>query len=109
MIRWLQAWVADWMDCIDFPLLIGLLLILSTSLIVLSSAGAAEGQHFVLAQGARFAAGLVAMLLIARIPPHRLRAWPPIILAFTLALIPVVFPVGSGPCARLWINLGFSY
>ena len=50
MMRWLQAWLADWLDCIDLPLLIGLLLILSVSLVVLSSAGAAEGQHFVLAQ-----------------------------------------------------------
>lgn len=109
MIRWLQAWIADWMECIDVPLLIGLLLILATSLIVLSSAGAESGQHFVIAQGARFAAGLFAMLLIAKTPPHRLRAWTPIIFAFTLALMPVVFAVGSGRSARLWINLGFFY
>lgn len=109
MMQWLQAWIADWLDCIDVPLLIGLLLILCSSLVVLSSAGAAEGDHFVLAQGARFAAGLVAMLLIARIPPHRLRAWTPIIFIFTLALMPVVFAVGSGRSARLWINLGFFY
>ena len=109
MMRWLQAWLADWLDCIDLPLLIGLLLILSVSLVVLSSAGAAEGQHFVLAQGARFAAGLVAMVLVARIQPNRLRAWTPIIFAFTLALMPVVFAVGSGRSARLWINLGFFY
>ena len=109
MIRWLQAWLADWLDCIDVPLLIGLLLIMTTSLVVLSSAGAAEGQHFVLAQGARFAAGLVAMLLIARIQPNRLRSWTPLIFALTLALMPVVFAVGSGRSARLWINLGFFY
>lgn len=109
MMRWLQAWLADWIDCIDFPLLIGLLLILMTSLVVLSSAGAADGDHYVLAQGARFAAGLVAMLVIARIPPHRLRAWTPIIFGLTLALMPVVFAVGSGRSARLWINLGFFY
>ena len=90
MMRWLGAWLADWMDCIDIPLLIGLLLILATSLVVLSSAGAESGQHFVIAQGARFVAGLLAMLLIAKTPPHRLRAWTPIIFAFTLALMPVV-------------------
>ena len=109
MMRWLRAWLADWLDCIDVPLLIGLLLILSTSLVVLSSAGASESEHFVLAQGARFAAGIVAMLLIARIQPNRLRAWTPIIFALTLALMPVVFAFGSGRSARLWINLGFFY
>ncbi len=112
MIRWLQAWIADWLEVIDLPLLAGLLMILSVSLIVLSSAGAgADGgsQHFVLAQGARFAVGLFAMLLIARIPPNRLRAWTPMIFALTLALMPVVFAVGSGRSANLWINLGFFY
>ncbi len=109
MMSWLQAWLADWLDCIDVPLFIGLLLILSTSLVVLSSAGAAESQHFVLAQGARFVAGIVAMLIIARIQPNRLRSWTPIIFALTLALMPVVFAVGSGRSARLWINLGFFY
>lgn len=109
MIRWLQAWLADWLDCIDVPLLIGLLLIMSASLVVLSSAGDADGQHFVLAQGARFGAGLVAMLLIARIQPNRLRTWTPIIFGLTLALMPIVFAVGSGRSARLWINLGFFY
>lgn len=109
MIRWLRAWLADWMDSIDVPLLIGLVLILATSLVVLSSAGAENGQHFVIAQGARFVAGLFAMLLIAKTPPHRLRAWTPIIFIVTLALMPVVFAVGSGRSARLWINLGFFY
>ncbi len=109
MMRWLRAWLADWLDCIDAPLLIGLLLILTTSLVVLSSAGAEDSQHFVIAQGARFVAGLFAMLLIARIPPHRLRSWTPVIFALTLALMPVVFAVGSGRSARLWINLGFFY
>ena len=31
--------------------------------------------------------------MIAKTPPHRLRAWTPIIFAFTLALMPVVFAV----------------
>jgi rod shape determining protein RodA len=109
MIRWLFEWLSDWLDQIDIPLLLALLMILSASLVVLSSIGAGESNHFVIAQAARFAFGLFAMAVIARIPPNRLRAWTPFVYAATLALMPVVFAVGSGRSARLWINLGFFY
>jgi rod shape determining protein RodA len=108
VIRWMLSWVADWFEHIDIPLLVALLMILSASLVVLSSIGAGS-NHYVIAQGARFAFGLFLMVLVAHIPPNRLRAWTPIVFAGTLALMPVVFAVGSGRSANLWINLGFFY
>ena len=77
-------------------------------LIVQSSAGGGESR-VVFAQGARFAVGLGAMLLLSRVTPGRLRIWTPLAFAVTLALLPLVFAFGSGRSARLWINLGFFY
>ena len=90
------------------PLLLALCAVMVASLVVQSSAGGGD-SHVVIAQGARFAAGLGAMVLLTRVSPARLRIWTPIVFAMTLALLPMVFAFGSGRSARLWINLGFFY
>jgi len=82
--------------------------VMVASLVVQSSAGGGD-SHVVIAQGARFVAGVIAMVMISRIPPARLRTWTPLIFACTLALMPLVFVLGSGRSARLWIHLGFFY
>jgi len=108
MIAWLRDWLIDFLDKVDWPLLLGLCAVMVASLVVQSSAGGGD-SHVVIAQGARFVAGVIAMVMISRIPPARLRTWTPLIFACTLALMPLVFVLGSGRSARLWIHLGFFY
>lgn len=108
MIASLREFLLKLFDKVDMPLLLALCAVMVASLIVQSSAGGGD-SHVVIAQGARFAAGLVAMVLLTRVSPGRLRIWTPIVFALTLALLPLVFAFGSGRSARLWINLGFFY
>ncbi len=59
---WLHDMLARIFDKVDLPLLLALLAVMLVSLLVQASAG--DGNtHMVLAQGARFAAGLVAMVM----------------------------------------------
>lgn len=95
-------------DTIDVPLLLALLAVLAISLVVLHSAGGGS-MKLVLAQGARYAAGLVALFLIAQVPPTKLRIWTPWLFAATIALLLLVPVLGSGRSARSWLNLGVFY
>jgi rod shape determining protein RodA len=108
MISWLRDWLLEFVDKVDWPLLLALCAVMVASLVVQSSAGGGN-SHVMIAQGARFVAGVIAMIFISRIPPARLRTWTPLIFAFTVALMPLVFVLGSGRSARLWINLGVFY
>ncbi len=108
MIVALREFIEEKLDKVDWPLLLALCAVMVASLIVQSSAGGTDG-HVVFAQGARFAVGLGAMLLLTRVSPGRLRIWTPIVFALTMVLLPMVFAFGSGRSARLWINLGFFY
>ncbi|MCE2868256.1 MAG: FtsW/RodA/SpoVE family cell cycle protein [Xanthomonadaceae bacterium] len=64
-----------------------LLALMTVSLLVQSSAGD-NALHAVLAQGARFVLGSVALLLLANTTPATLRSWTPWIYAGTLSLMP---------------------
>lgn len=108
MIAWLRDALLEWLDKIDMSLLLALCCVMAASLVVQSSAGGGD-SHVVIAQGARFVAGLGVMLLLSRLPPARLRIWTPVAFAVTLALLLLVFVLGSGRSARLWINLGVFY
>ena len=78
-------------------LAIALLLVGGIGLAVLYSAGGeAQGMHLMLAQGARFAAGLAAMWGLSRVTPTRLRAWTPGAFLGSLALLVLVLFVGGG-------------
>lgn len=57
MIPELRDAVLDFLDKVDWPLLLALCAVMAASLVVQSSAGGGE-MRVVLAQGARFAAGL---------------------------------------------------
>lgn len=93
---------------VDAPLMAALLGLMAVSLLVQSSAGD-NALHAVLAQGARFVLGSIALLLLANTPPMTLRAWTPWIYAGTLLLMPLVFVFGSGRSANLWLDLGVFY
>ena len=108
MIAVVREFIEELLDKIDWPLLVALCAVMAASLVVQSSAGGGE-MRVVIAQAARFVIGLGALVLLSRVPPARLRIWTPIVFAFTLALLPMVFLFGSGRSARLWINLGVFY
>jgi len=108
VIAGLREFMLDLLDKVDWPLLLALCAVMAASLVVQSSAGGGD-SHVVFAQGARFVAGLGVMVLLSRVSPARLRIWTPLVFGLTLALLPLVFVVGSGRSARLWINLGLFY
>ncbi|WP_303747490.1 rod shape-determining protein RodA [Stenotrophomonas pigmentata] len=91
---------------LDWPLLFALLALMGIGLSVLDSAG---GSGLVMAQGARFAVGLVAMWAIARVSILRIRAWTPMIYAFSMLPLLAVFVLGTGKYGRQWLNLGLFY
>ena len=108
VLRWAQAMVARLFDKVDLPLLLGLLAIMLISLGVLARASG-ENIRLVVSLGARFGIGLVAMVLVSRLPPARLRLWTPLAYAGSLVLLAMVFVFGSGRSANLWLNLGVFY
>ncbi len=108
LVRWLQAMALRLFEKVDLPLLLALLCIMLISLVVLASASG-ENSRLVMSQGVRFGIGLVAMVLISRLPPARLRLWTPLAYAGSLVLLAMVFVFGSGRSANLWLNLGVFY
>jgi len=77
------------------------------SLVVQASAGGEA--RAVLAQAVRFGVGLVALLLLSRLSPTTLREWTPLVFLGSLGLLGLVFFIGSGRSADLWLNLGVFY
>ena len=106
--RWLRDLGRRFADTIDVPLLVALLAVMTISLFVLHSAGGGS-MAMVVAQGARYVAGLVALFAVAQVPPAKLRLWTPWAFAATLGLLLVVPFIGTGQSARSWINLGVFY
>lgn len=93
---------------VDGPLMLALTAVMAVSLLVQASAGE-DPLHAVLAQGARFAIGCAALVLLANTSPANLRTWTPWVYGLTLALMPLVFLFGSGRSANLWLDLGVFY
>ena len=92
---------------VDVPLLLLVMALALFGLVVLYSA-AGGSTAVVFRQGARFGIGLLAMLVIAQIPPERLRRWSPVLFGVGLALLVTVLWIGHvGKGAQRWINLGF--
>jgi rod shape determining protein RodA len=108
LLRWLLDLVARALRTVDLPLLGALLALMGIGLAVLYSAGA-ETPHLVMAQGARFAVGLVAMWGLSRVPPTRLRHWSPLVYGVSLLPLLLVLAIGQGKHGNHWINLGFFY
>jgi rod shape determining protein RodA len=108
LLRWWAGLAWRWLDRVDFPLLAGLLAIMAASLLVQASAAGGDPRA-VFAQGARFAVGVLALLVLTRIAPLHFREWTPLAYAGSLVLIGLVFLFGQGRSADLWLDLGVFY
>lgn len=94
---------------IDGPLLIGLLLISAFGLIVLYSA-AGESSVLIINQAVRLGVALVAMLVVAQLPPDFLRRWTPWAYVAGLVLLVLVLTKGEvGQGARRWLDVGVRF
>ena len=92
---------------LDGPLLLLLVSICGIGLVVLYSA-AGGGSSLLLRQGIRLAAGFLALIVIAQIPPRYLRMWAPWLFLTSCALLCAVLVTGDvGKGARRWLDLGF--
>lgn len=104
----LRRFVGRSLSRVDPPLMLALVAVMVVSLLVQSSAGD-DSMRAVMAQGARFVLGSLALLLLANTSPATLRAWAPWVYLGTLSLMPLVFLFGSGRSANLWLDLGIFY
>ncbi len=94
---------------IDGPLLGGLLLICVFGLFVLYSA-AGENSSLLVNQAVRLGVALIAMLIVAQLPPDFLRRWTPWGYAVGLLLLVLVLTRGDvGQGARRWLDVGIRF
>ena len=94
---------------IDGPLLGGLLLISAFGLVVLYSA-VGENMRLWTNQLIRLGVALVAMIVVAQVPPGFLRRWTPWAYVAGLILLGLVLVTGEvGQGARRWLNLGIRF
>ena len=94
---------------IDGPLLGALLLISALGLVVLYSA-VGESMRLWTNQLIRLGVALVAMIVVAQIPPGFLRRWTPWAYVGGLILLGLVLVTGEvGQGARRWLNLGIRF
>jgi len=94
---------------IDGPLLIGLLLICTFGLFVLYSASG-ESSFLIINQAVRLGVAIVAMFVVAQLPPDFLRRWTPWAYVAGLVLLVLVLTKGDvGQGARRWLNIGVRF
>jgi len=94
---------------IDGPLLGGLLLISALGLVVLYSA-VGESMRLWMNQLIRLGVALVAMIIVAQIPPGFLRRWTPWAYFGGLILLVLVLLTGEvSQGARRWLDLGIRF
>jgi len=94
---------------IDGPLLGGLVLICALGLVVLYSA-VGENIRLWLNQVVRVGVALVAMIIVAQVPPDFLRRWTPWGYLGGLVLLILVLTTGEvGQGARRWLDLGIRF
>jgi rod shape determining protein RodA len=94
---------------VDGPLLVGLLLICAFGLFVLYSA-TGENSHLLINQAVRLGVALVAMLVVAQLPPDFLRRWTPWGYLAGLVLLVLVLTYGDvGQGARRWLDVGVRF
>ena len=90
---------------IDTPLLAGIIIMCLVGLVVLYSASE-QSIDLVIKQGLRMLVGLIAMLFVAQIPPHRLAHWAPILYLGALLLLGLVLLFGTGRGVQRWLDAG---
>ena len=94
---------------IDKPLLSGVILISIFGLFVLYSASG-ENYRLLVNQAIRLGVALVAMLIVAQLPPDFLRRWTPWGYAAGLLLLVLVLTKGDvGQGARRWLDIGIRF
>ncbi|MDH5621893.1 MAG: rod shape-determining protein RodA [Gammaproteobacteria bacterium] len=94
---------------IDGPLLSGILLIAIFGLFVLYSASG-ENYRLLANQALRLGVALVAMIIVAQLPPDFLRRWTPWgYLAGLLLLVLVLTKGDVGQGARRWLDVGIRF
>lgn len=94
-----------WRIHLDWPLLLGILLMISYGLLVLYSAGG-ENLAMIKRQLFRLGFSFVIMLIIAQLPIRQIRNWiVPIFLLGLLFLIAVLFFGHIGKGAQRWLDL----
>jgi rod shape determining protein RodA len=94
---------------IDGPLLGGLLLICAFGLFVLYSA-TGENSRLLINQAVRLGVALVAMLIVAQLPPDFLRRWTP--WGYLAGLVLLVLVLTKGDVvqgARRWLDIGVRF
>ncbi|TLU67716.1 rod shape-determining protein RodA [Thalassotalea litorea] len=92
---------------IDFPLLALLLVLMAVGLAVIYSAGG-QDLGLVTRQVTRLGIALVAMFVIAQVPPVVFQRWAVVVFVFGLAMLVAVLLVGHvGKGAQRWLDLGF--
>lgn len=91
---------------IDFFLLFALLALTALGLIVLYSASNGDSM-LVLRQIARLSIAFVVMIIVAQIPPEKMRLWIPWIYLVGVILLVAVLIIGDiGKGAQRWLDLG---
>ena len=94
---------------LDGPLLGGILLICALGLVVLYSA-VGENMRLWLNQVVRLGVALVAMFIVAQLPPDLLRRWTPWGFLAGLVLLVLVLTTGEvSQGAKRWLNLGIRF
>lgn len=92
---------------IDGPLFIALCMVGAVGSIVLFSASGSS-LDMLEAQLMRFALGLIAMIMLAQVPPRIIRNAAPVVYLFGLALLLAVMIQGDiAMGAQRWLDLGF--
>lgn len=92
---------------LDGPLFIALCMVGAVGTIVLFSASGSS-LAMLEAQLIRFAMGLVAMIMLAQVPPRIIRNAAPVAYLFGLALLVIVMIIGDVAMgAQRWLDLGF--
>jgi rod shape determining protein RodA len=94
---------------VDVPLLSGLLLICLFGLFVLYSA-TGKDSTLLINQAVRLGVALIAMLIVAQLPPGFLRRWTPwAYLAGLLLLVLVLVKGDVGQGAQRWLDIGIRF
>ncbi len=93
------------LEPLDRVLLVALLATLSLGLAIQYSASDTSSD-VTLQHAHRIAIGLLAMLVVAHIPPKHLRRWTPAVFGLSLLLLGLVLFYGTGTGTRRWLPLG---
>jgi len=93
---------------IDFPLLIGILCLMTLGLLVVYSAGG-QSNAMAIKQATRIGIALMVMFVIAQIPPLIYRKWAvPAFVAGIALLVAVLLFGHTGKGAQRWLDIGVT-